>query len=97
MLVQLVEKQRRAVGVVKTALIGSGLGLRSVCVTANSWAYLHGDDEQFSVFVSAPIGEDTEPFYVTGKTLAEAVKNMLDSIKGINGAGQTVQAKPAPF
>jgi len=98
MLVRLVDKQRRAVGVVKTALLGVGISGRSVCVTADSWAYPHGNGEQYSVFVSAPIGANIEPFYVTGKTIVEAVKNMIDSIKGkANAAKSDDQSKVAPF
>ncbi len=96
MLLELVTKQRRAASVVKTALLRSGLGIRSVCVTADSWMDQYGRRENFAVFVQS--GGNDEPFYVTGKTITEAVKNMLDSIKGrMNGAGQTDQAEPAPF
>lgn len=98
MLVQIVEKQRRAVDVVKTALLGSGLGLRSVCVTADSWADQYGRRENFAVFVQS--GGNDEPFYVTGKTIVEAVKNMIASIKGRineNGANPGNQSEKAPF
>lgn len=98
MLVQIVEKQRRAVDVVKTALLGSGLGSRSVCVTTDSWADQYGRRENFAVFVQS--GGNDEPFYVTGKTIVEAVKNMIASIKGRineNGANPGNQSEKAPF
>lgn len=96
MLVELVTKQRRAASVVKTALLSSGLGLRSVCVTANSWMDQYGRRENYAVFIQS--GGNDEPFYVTGDTITEAVKRMIDSIKGrLNDAGKTDQAKPAPF
>lgn len=98
MLVQLVEKQRRAVGVVKTALLGIGITGRAVCVHADSWSFPDGDDEQYSIFVSAPIGVDVEPYYVTGKTIVEAVRNMIASIKGrANSAKTDDQSGEAPF
>lgn len=98
MLVQLVDKQRRAVSVVKTALLGSGLGFRPVCVTADSWVDQYGRRENFAVFVQS--GDNEEPFYVTGGTLVEAVKNMIASIKGRineNGANPGNQSEKAPF
>lgn len=98
MLIQLVDKQRRALEVVKTALVGSRLDLRSVCVTTNSRADQYGRRENFAVFVQS--GDDEEPFYVTGGTIVEAVKNMLASIKGRineNGANPDDQSEKAPF
>lgn len=57
MLVQLVDKQRRGVSVVKTALLGVGIKGRSVCVTIDNWSY---NEDRFAVnvaiFVSPPIG-----------------------------------------
>lgn len=98
MLVQLVDKQRRAVGVVKTALLGIGITGRSVCVHADSWSFPHGDDERYSVFVSAPSGADVEPYYVTGQTIVEAVRKMIASIKGrANSAKTDDQSEEAPF
>ncbi|WAK04602.1 hypothetical protein [Methylobacter sp. YRD-M1] len=98
MLVQLVDKQRRAVSVVKTALLRIGITGRSVCVQADSWSYPHGDNERYSVFVLAPIGVDVEPYYVTGKTIVEAVRNMIASIKGrANSAKTDDQSEEAPF
>ncbi len=97
MLVQFVDKQRRAVSVVKAALLSVGISGRSVCVQVSSWIDNYGRREDYSVFVSAPIGTDVEPFYVTGTTIVEAVKNMIDSIKGrVNDAKSDV-AEVAPF
>ncbi|EIC27835.1 hypothetical protein [Methylomicrobium album] len=97
MFVTILDKQRRAVSVVKTALQGAGIRGRSVCVTVNNWSYDHGGDGlQAAVFVSSPNGE--EPQYVTGKTIVEAVRNMIDSIKGrANAATSGNQSEAAPF
>ncbi len=96
MLASILDKQRLAVGVVKTALLGSGLGLRSVCVTADRWEDRHGRRDNYAVFVQS--GGNDEPFYETGKTVAEAVKNTIASIKGrTNGGGPAGRAEPAPF
>jgi hypothetical protein len=97
MLVQLVEKQRRAVSVVKTALLGIGITGRSVCVQADSWSRPDGDDNRYSVFVLAPIGVDIEPYYETGETIVEAVRKMLDSIKGKANSAQADDQSEAPF
>ena len=98
MLVQLVDKQRRAVSVVKAALLGVGISGRAVCVNTASWSASYGDSENCSVFVSAPAGSDIEPFYVTGETIVEAVKNMIGSIKGrANAAKSDDQSEIAPF
>ncbi|HEY8037816.1 MAG TPA: hypothetical protein VIF37_19740 [Methylobacter sp.] len=97
MLVQIVDKQRHAVNVVKTALLSVGITGRAVCVQVDSRHDQYGTEENYSVFVSAPTGANIEPFYVTGKTLVEAVKNMIRSIKiGKNGAKTEVSAL-APF
>lgn len=80
MFVQIVDKQRRAVSVVKTALLGVGVSGRSVCVMANSWLDNYGRREEYAVFVSSP--NDQEPFYEQGLTLVEAVGKMIASIKG---------------
>ena len=97
MLVQGVGKQRRAVDVVKTALLRLGITDRSICVQSDSWAYPHGNGERYSVFVSAPSGANIEPFFVTGKTIVEAVKNMLDSIKVRVSDAKTEVSEVAPF
>jgi len=97
MLIQLIDKHRRAVGVIKAALLGAGISGRSICVQAASWAYPFGDDERYSIFITAPIGSDIEPFYVTGKTIVEAVKNMLISIKGRKNDATTEVSDVAPF
>lgn len=98
MLVELVDKQRRAVSVVKAALLNHGLGLRPVCVTVDSWVDQYGRRENYAVFVQS--GGNDEPFYETGKTIVEAVKNMLASLKGRvndNGANPVVYSGEAPF
>lgn len=99
--VELADKQRRAVSVVETALLGVGISGRSVCVSVDKWAFGYscysGDNANVGVFVSAPAGVDVEPYFVTGKTIVEAVKNMIDSIKGrANGAKPQV-CESAPF
>ena len=96
MLVQIVDKQRRAASVVKTALLGVGIRGRSVCVQADSWLDQYGRHENYAVFVSLPNGD--EPFYETGKTIVEAVKNMINSIKGKgSGAKPGDESEIAPF
>ncbi len=97
MLVKIVDKQRQAVSVVKTALLSVGISGRSVCVQVSSWIDSYGRREDYSVFVSAPDGADVEPFYVTGKTIVEAVKNMIDSIKGKKNDAKTEISEVAPF
>lgn len=98
MLIQTVDKQRRAISVVKTALLSVGITGRAVCVQVDdSRPAPYETAENYSVFVSAPTGANIEPFYVTGKTLTEAVKNMVCSIKiGKNGA-KTEVSSLAPF
>lgn len=97
MLVQIVDKQRHAVNVVKTALLSVGITERAVCVQVDNRSDPCGAGENYSVFVSAPTGANIEPFYVTGKTLVEAVKNMVCSIKiGKNSITTEVSAL-APF
>lgn len=98
MLVQIIDKQKRAVSVVKTALLGVGISGRSVCVTVDNWAY-SGDrtGTNIGVFVSPPIGEDVEPFYETGQTIAETVKKIVNSIKGRASDAKTGIPEVAPF
>lgn len=80
MLVQIVDKQRHGVNVVKLALSNVGIKGRSICVNvANLTNYR--DIQNVAIFVSPPEGADVEPFYETGKTIAEGVKNMLNAIK----------------
>jgi len=103
MLVRLVDKHRRAVSVIKTALLGVGISGRSICIQTDSWSYGVGDNRnetKFAVFVSAPAGENKEPSLETGKTLVEAVKNTIISIKGgknKSSAKLEDQSKVAPF
>lgn len=98
MLVQLVEKQRRAVSVVKAALVGAGIHDRRVSVGFDSWTHPAGREESFAVFVSGPIGADIEPYYEKGKTIVEAVRNIIASIKGrANSAKTDDQSEEAPF
>jgi hypothetical protein len=97
MLVQIVVKQRHAVNVVKTALLSVGIAGRAVCVQVDSLRDQYVEGENYSVFVSAPNGANIEPFYVTGKTLVEAVKNMLCSIKVGKNSATTEVPEVAPF
>jgi hypothetical protein len=97
MLVQIVDKQRRAVSVVITALLSVGISGRAVCVQVSSWVNQYGRREDYTVFVSAEVGTNEEPFYVTGKTIVEAVKSMLDSIKGRASDAKTEVSEVAPF
>ena len=97
MLIQIVDKQRRAVSVVKTALLGLGISGCSICVQVDSWLGQYGRYENYAVFVSLP--NDQEPFYVTGETIVEAVRNTIDSFKGVgtkNGAKPEI-SEVAPF
>ena len=64
MLVQIVDKQRHAVNVVKTALLSVGISGRSICVQVDSRHDQYETAENYSVFVSAPAGAHVEPFYV---------------------------------
>jgi len=95
MLVQIVDKQRRGANVIKLALSNVGIKGRSICVNVAS---RKDSGINVGVFVSAPEGADVEPFYVTGNTILEGVKNMLDAIKGRaeNGA-ITNEFEIAPF
>ena len=101
MLVKLVDKQRRAVSVVKTALLGAGITGCSVCISAYNWSHSVGiNQENFAVFVSAPDGENIEPAYETGTSIVEAVRKMVDSIKGgknKNGTKTDDQSEIVPF
>jgi hypothetical protein len=97
MLVQILDKQRHAVNVVKTALLSVGISDRSVCVQIDSSHDQYETAENYSVFVSAPAGANTEPFYVTGKTLVEAVKNVISSIKIEKNSAKTEASEVAPF
>lgn len=98
MLANIAGKQSRAVSVVKAALANAGILNRSVCVNVSRWHFGHfGAGLYVSVFVSAPTGADIEPFFVTGHSIAEAVRNMRDAIKGrTNGANAGV-SELAPF
>jgi hypothetical protein len=98
MFVSLLDKQRRAASVIRAALLGVGISGRAICINADSWTGNNGDYEKFAVFVSPPPGTDTEPFYETGKTLTEAVRKMIDSIKGrANAAASDDQSEAATF
>ncbi|MGJ0484382.1 MAG: hypothetical protein ACR65R_07595 [Methylomicrobium sp.] len=98
MLVTLLDKQRRAASAVKTALLGVGISGRAICINADSWSGNNGPYEKYGVFVSAPPGSNCEPFYETGKTLTEAVRKTIDSIKGkANAAASDDQSEAAPF
>lgn len=97
MLVQIVDKQRHAVNVVKTALLSVGISGRAIYVEIDSRHDQYETGENYSVFVSAPAGADIEPFYVTGKTLVEAVKNMVCWIKIAESGTETEVSALAPF
>jgi hypothetical protein len=98
MLIHRAEKQRRAISVVKTALLGLGMSGRSVCVSVESGECGYGDNHAAAaVFVSAPSGSNIEPYYETGKTIAEAVKNLIGSLKGRADGAKTGTPEIAPF
>jgi len=98
MLIQIVDKQRRAVSTVKTALLGAGITGRSVCVTADSWLGEYGRHENYAVFISASNGVNAEPFYETGNSIIECVRKTIDSIKGRGNDTKTDnQSEIAPF
>jgi hypothetical protein len=80
MLTKLVDKQRRAVAVVKEAMRTQGLPDRSVCVTVESWSANTGNYENCAVFIQS--GGDHEPSYETGVSIVEAVKKTVDFLKG---------------
>ena len=97
MSVQFIDKQRQGVNVIKTALLSVGIRGRSVCVQVSSWVDQYGCRVEYAAFVGAPPGSNIEPFYTTGNTLAEAVRNMIVSVKGrVNGA-KTEVSEIAPF
>jgi hypothetical protein len=96
-LVQIVDKQRHAVNVVKTALLSAGMPGRAVCVQIDHQPNQCGTGENYSIFVSAPTGANIEPFYMTGKTLVEAVKNMICSIKVGSNSAETETSVFVPF
>jgi hypothetical protein len=97
MLVQCVDKQRHAVNVVKTALLSAGITGRAIYVQVDSRCDQYKDEENYSVFVSAPAGVNIEPFFITGKTLVEVVKNMVCSIKTGKNSAATEVSEIAPF
>jgi hypothetical protein len=97
MLVQVVDKQRRAVDVVKTALLSVGISGRAVCVQVSCWVNQYGRREDYSVFIAGPGGANVEAFYETGQTLVEAVKKTLNSIKGRASDAKTEVSEIAPF
>lgn len=97
MFVSLLDKQRRAASAVKTALLGVGISGRSICIQAASWTAVYGDYENYAVFVSAAPGSNAEPYYETGKTIVEAVKKAIDSIKGRTNDAKSGAPEVAPF
>ncbi|MGZ4981222.1 MAG: hypothetical protein ACXV8P_06790 [Methylobacter sp.] len=97
MLVQIVDKQRHAVNVVKTALFSVGITGRAVCVQVYNRGDQYEEGENYSVFVSAPTGANIEPFFVTGKTIVEAVKNTICSVKAGKSSATTEVSEIAPF
>lgn len=97
MLVQMLDKQRRAVCVVKTALLNAGIRNRPICVQVQNWSFAFGNSNHFSVFIAAQEGSNVEPFYSTGNSIAEAVKHTLDVIKGKHGTNTVDQTEVAPF
>jgi hypothetical protein len=98
MFVSLLDKQRRAASIIRAALLGVGISDRAICINSDSWSGNNGDYEKFAVFVSPPPGTDTEPFYETGKTITEAVRKTIASIKGrANAAKSDDQSEVATF
>jgi hypothetical protein len=97
MLVHIVDKQRHAVNAVKTALLSAGITGRAVCVQVYNRRDQYQEGENYSVFVSAPTGANIEPFFVTGKTLVEAVKNTICSVKAGKNNATTDVSEIAPF
>jgi hypothetical protein len=80
MLTKLVDKQRRAVAVVKEAMRTQGLPDRSVCVTVENWSANSGNYQNCAVFIQS-LGNE-EPSYETGVSVVEAVKKTVDFLKG---------------
>ncbi|TRZ67800.1 MAG: hypothetical protein D4R98_03420 [Comamonadaceae bacterium] len=99
MLINIVDKQRRAVSAVKMALLGVGITGRAVCVTVNNWDWGFENTlnpERFAVFIASH--EGTEPFYETGETIVEAVRNTINAIKDrSNGTASADEPEAAPF
>jgi hypothetical protein len=99
-LTNLEEKQRRAVSVVRVALESQGIQGRDVCAACANRAPPSECAESFAVFVSAPFGADSEPYYETGKTLTEAVRKILAALKGhrkenaVKTTGDSPEAAP---
>jgi len=84
MLNQIVNKQRRATSVIRTVLANAGMVNRSICIDVKHWSYQNECKEpqqNVSVFVSAPDGVDSTPYYQTGSTLIEAVRKLRIVIK----------------
>ncbi|MGZ5051562.1 MAG: hypothetical protein ACXWF8_02145 [Methylobacter sp.] len=91
------DKQRHAINAVKTALSSAGINERTVYLQVDRHAGLAETDENYSVFVSAPAGANIEPFYITGKSLVEVVKQMLCSIKTTKSGVESGLSEAAPF
>lgn len=83
MLVAIADKQRRAVSVVKAALLSKGFSNRSISVVVKNSAHcvneIGSNSLSVGVFVAA-LG-NTAAYYETGSSVAEAVRNMVNSIK----------------
>lgn len=97
MLVQGIDKQQLAIDIVKTALLAVGIRERPICVQVSSWLNEYGKRDDYTVFVLAEKGKNEEPFYETGKTLVEAVKKAITSIKGRTTGAKTEVSEIAPF
>ena len=96
----MLNKQRRAINVIKSALLGAGLGDRgiSVVVHQETVASVNADYPTVAVFVSGPQGQEIEPFFETGATVVAAVKAMRHTIKAHNNnATRIVHTDVAPF
>ncbi len=97
MLVRIVDKQQLAIDIIKTALLAVGIRERPICVQVSSWLNEYGKRDDYTVFVLAEKGKNEEPLYETGKTLLEAVKKAIASIKGRASDAKTENPEIAPF
>jgi hypothetical protein len=98
MLGQLVDKQRRAVAVVKEAMKAQGLPDCSVCVTVHNWGAISGNYQNCAVFIQS-LGNE-EPSYETGVSVVEAVKKTLIILKGrylVRDGATMDESTEAPF
>lgn len=97
MLVAIASKQRRAVSVVKAALLGRGAGNRRVSVTVQNSAHDVNEIRGHSVGVFVAAFGDAAAYYETGCSMAEAVRNTVNAIKRRGDNADSIVINPALF